>query len=174
MTEIYRNNPLHGLGLEQLLTELVEHYGWEILAAALNFNCFRLNPSIKGSHKFLKKTEWARHKLEDFYLYRFKSLPKPSRSQLDQAPRDRIIPEDQKPGTPEELTLENLAKEKAHKEQKAREFDQSKHRGKPRGTASRAPKRNASSGKSTASKPGANELDPWAAARKSLAEKKDN
>ncbi|MDX1341274.1 MAG: VF530 family protein, partial [Reinekea sp.] len=81
MTEQYFNNPLHGLKLEALVTELVDFYGFEILAAALNFNCFKLNPSIKGSVKFLKKTEWARQKLEIFYLYKYKNLPRPDAKQ---------------------------------------------------------------------------------------------
>ncbi|PIW45926.1 MAG: hypothetical protein COW18_10905 [Zetaproteobacteria bacterium CG12_big_fil_rev_8_21_14_0_65_54_13] len=65
----YKNNPLHGLGLKSLLTEIVDHYGFEILFAYLNINCFKINPSIDSSVKFLKKTDWAREKVEVFYLY---------------------------------------------------------------------------------------------------------
>ena len=73
MTDInYKNNPLHGLSLVQLLTEIVDHYGFEILYAYLNINCFKNNPSIESSVKFLKKTDWAREKVEGFYLYQYK------------------------------------------------------------------------------------------------------
>ena len=54
---IYENNPLHGVGLEQVITELVDHYGFEILDAYLNLNCFKKHPSIQSSLKFLKKTD---------------------------------------------------------------------------------------------------------------------
>ena len=62
------NNPLHGKTLESILTELVGHYGWEGLAAKINVKCFSENPSISSSLKFLRKTEWARKKLEDLYV----------------------------------------------------------------------------------------------------------
>ena len=62
----YQSNPLHGVGLKTLLTEIVEHYGFKILNAYLNINCFKTNPSIESSIKFLKKTDWAREKLEGF------------------------------------------------------------------------------------------------------------
>ena len=58
------NNPLHGITLEKLLTELVDHYGWEELSHIVNVNCFKSNPSIKSSLKFLRKTDWARAKVE--------------------------------------------------------------------------------------------------------------
>ena len=77
MVKEQKNNPLHGVKLEVLLTELVEHYGWETLAKAININCFKSNPSIKSSLKFLRKTLWAREKVESFYLYHYKRLPKP-------------------------------------------------------------------------------------------------
>ncbi|MES9943006.1 MAG: VF530 family DNA-binding protein [Candidatus Thiodiazotropha sp. 6PLUC2] len=103
----YKNNPLHGVGLKKLLTEIVDQYGFQILFAYLNINCFRKNPSIDSSIKFLKKTEWAREKVENFYLYQFKSLPRASTEQFSLPPRDRIIPEDQTPGDPRELSLED-------------------------------------------------------------------
>lgn len=62
------NNPLHGITLEKILTELVEHYGWEELGARINIRCFNDNPSIKSSLKFLRKTEWARMKVENLYI----------------------------------------------------------------------------------------------------------
>lgn len=101
----YQNNPLQGVGLKTILTELVDHYGFKILYAYLNINCFKTNPSIESSLKFLKKTEWAREKVESFYLYKYKNLPRASAKQFEIPPRDRIIPEDHKPGKPAELTL---------------------------------------------------------------------
>jgi len=92
MTDIQRNNPLHGVKLEDLLNDLVDHYGWDVLASSLNLNCFKVNPSIKSSLKFLRKTEWAREKVESFYLYKFKGLPSPNDQQYAISPRLRDIP----------------------------------------------------------------------------------
>jgi uncharacterized protein (DUF2132 family) len=63
------NDPLHGLTLERIITHLVESYGWEFLGAQIRINCFTSNPSIASSLKFLRKTPWARTKVEDFYKY---------------------------------------------------------------------------------------------------------
>lgn len=63
------NDPLHGKTLEAVLTELLEFYGWEQLGNMVNINCFQIDPSIKSSLKFLRKTPWARKKVEDLYLY---------------------------------------------------------------------------------------------------------
>ncbi len=63
-----QNNPLHGLTLQTILTELVEHYGWEELSYMVNINCFKSDPTIKSSLKFLRKTEWARVRVENIYL----------------------------------------------------------------------------------------------------------
>ena len=107
-TEInYKSNPLNGVGLKNLLTEIVDHYGFQILFAYLNINCFKTNPSIESSVKFLKKTDWAREKVEAFYMYEFKNLPKASPEQFLLPPRDRIVPSDQTPGAPTELSLED-------------------------------------------------------------------
>ncbi|MFT4608618.1 MAG: hypothetical protein ACI9V8_001139 [Urechidicola sp.] len=103
----HKNNPLNGVGLKSLLIETVDHYGFQILFAYLNINCFKTNPSIESSVKFLKKTDWAREKVEAFYLYEFKNLPKASSAQFLLPPRNRIIPDDQTPGTPAELNLED-------------------------------------------------------------------
>ncbi len=65
------NNPLHGLTLETIVTRLVEHYGWPELANRIDINCFKSDPSIKSSLKFLRKTQWARTKVEDLYLATF-------------------------------------------------------------------------------------------------------
>ena len=65
------NNPLHGLTLEAILTRLVERYGWQGLSQRININCFKSDPSIKSSLKFLRKTQWAREKVERLYLTPF-------------------------------------------------------------------------------------------------------
>lgn len=66
------NNPLHGVKLVTILEELVEKFGWEELAMEININCFKSNPSIKSSLNFLRKTPWAREKVEKFYIYSMK------------------------------------------------------------------------------------------------------
>lgn len=67
------NNPLHGIKLADILEHLTQRYSWEELATRININCFKSNPSIKSSLKFLRKTPWAREKVEQLYL---KSLRK--------------------------------------------------------------------------------------------------
>lgn len=103
MIEEQKNNPLHGVKLEALLTDLVDHYGWEVLADEININCFKSNPSIKSSLKFLRKTAWAREKVEGFYLYKFKRLPKPDDRNYELPPRDRIVPMSQQPRSPAKI-----------------------------------------------------------------------
>lgn len=61
-------DPLHGITLEQMLTELVDHYGWEELSFRIRINCFSHDPSVKSSLKFLRRTPWARSKVERLYL----------------------------------------------------------------------------------------------------------
>jgi len=61
-------NSLHGVKLEMILMDLVEHYGWEELGQTINIKCFTHEPSIKSSLKFLRKTPWAREKVEALYL----------------------------------------------------------------------------------------------------------
>ena len=58
------NNPLHGITLEKVVRSLVEYYGWEALSKEIDINCFKSDPSIKSSLKFLRKTPWAREKVE--------------------------------------------------------------------------------------------------------------
>ena len=65
----HKKDPLHGITLEQTIMYMVEHYGWEYLAEQVNINCFKSNPSVKSSLTFLRKTPWARTKLESLYLY---------------------------------------------------------------------------------------------------------
>ena len=62
------NNPLHGVKLATILEVLVENYGWEHLSHKVNINCFKFDPSIKSSLTFLRKTPWARTKVENCYL----------------------------------------------------------------------------------------------------------
>ncbi len=62
------NNPLHGITLESMLTELVERYGWDSLGNQVNIRCFQFEPSIKSSLKFLRRTPWARAEVEALYL----------------------------------------------------------------------------------------------------------
>jgi uncharacterized protein (DUF2132 family) len=66
--ETQKNNPLHGITLEMILNHLVARYGWEEMNERIRINCFYENPSIKSSLKFLRKTEWARKKVEALYL----------------------------------------------------------------------------------------------------------
>lgn len=68
MTTTQANNPLHGITLEAILTELVNRLGWEEMGRQVDIKCFKLDPSIKSSLKFLRKTPWARKKVEDLYL----------------------------------------------------------------------------------------------------------
>lgn len=62
------NNPLHGIKLEQIINDLVDHYGWEYMGTIINIRCFNENPSVKSSLKFLRRTPWARTKVEHMYL----------------------------------------------------------------------------------------------------------
>lgn len=67
------NNPLHGVTLEYIVNHLVSHYGWEELGRRINIRCFQSEPSIKSSLKFLRKTSWARTKVEELYISTQKS-----------------------------------------------------------------------------------------------------
>jgi uncharacterized protein (DUF2132 family) len=62
-------NPLHGITLEAIVTQLVEHYGWPELGQQVKIKCFNENPSVPSSLKFLRKTPWAREKVESLYLF---------------------------------------------------------------------------------------------------------
>lgn len=61
-------DPLHGVTLEMIVKRLVKHYGWEELGALIEINCFNFEPSVTSSLRFLRKTPWARQKVEDLYL----------------------------------------------------------------------------------------------------------
>lgn len=69
MSQSQPKNPLHGITLKSILEYLVAEYGWERLGARINIHCFTSDPSIKSSLKFLRKTDWARAKVERLYLY---------------------------------------------------------------------------------------------------------
>lgn len=67
------NNPLHGIKLEQIINDLVNHYGWEYMGYCIKIRCFTDNPSVKSSLKFLRRTPWARTKVETMYLKMLKN-----------------------------------------------------------------------------------------------------
>ncbi len=67
MSDQQSNNPLHGVTLEQIVIRLVEYYGWEGLGQRIDIRCFTSDPSVKSSLKFLRKTPWARAKVEALY-----------------------------------------------------------------------------------------------------------
>ncbi|MFT7388106.1 MAG: hypothetical protein ACI8VC_001350 [Candidatus Endobugula sp.] len=71
MSQDQPNNPLHGIKLEQVVTQLVEEYGWEELGDRIRINCFKSDPSVKSSLKFLRKTQWARDKVEKLFIDTF-------------------------------------------------------------------------------------------------------
>jgi len=68
MSEQHRSDPLHGVTLEQILNKLVDYYGWDDLGIYIDINCFQSNPSIKSCLKFLRKTPWARSKVENLFI----------------------------------------------------------------------------------------------------------
>lgn len=68
MNNEHSNDPLHGITLEMILNHLVEQYGWDELGERIPIKCFTNNPSIKSSLKFLRRTSWARKKVEDLYV----------------------------------------------------------------------------------------------------------
>jgi uncharacterized protein (DUF2132 family) len=81
MTDHKPNDPLHGITLKMILTQLVEHYGWEEMGRIVRIKCFTNDPSIKSSLQFLRRTPWARSKVEALYLrYKRESTKKPKRT----------------------------------------------------------------------------------------------
>lgn len=76
MPDSQPNNPLHGVTLATIVEELEAHYGWDGLAERIDINCFKSNPSLKSSLKFLRRTPWARSKVEALYIATF-SKPNP-------------------------------------------------------------------------------------------------
>jgi uncharacterized protein (DUF2132 family) len=76
--QVQKHNPLHGKTLEAIVTELVAGYGWEGLAERIPVRCFTLDPSVASSLKFLRKTPWAREKVEGLYLFMLRDLKRRS------------------------------------------------------------------------------------------------
>ena len=74
MKEQQNKDPLHGITLENILIFLVEQYTWEELTDKININCFKSNPSIRSSLTFLRKTPWAREKVEKLYVSQIKKV----------------------------------------------------------------------------------------------------
>jgi len=74
MSEQQPNNPLHGITLEKIVQSLFDHYGWNELGKRINIRCFNSDPSVKSSLKFLRKTPWARNKVEDLYIATLKGM----------------------------------------------------------------------------------------------------
>ncbi|MEY4538827.1 MAG: hypothetical protein RLZZ306_584 [Bacteroidota bacterium] len=77
--EKQKNNPLHGVTLASIMEHLVNYYGWEDLGTRINIKCFNENPSIKSSLTFLRKTDWAREKVEGLYLKSLRDIAKKSK-----------------------------------------------------------------------------------------------
>jgi uncharacterized protein (DUF2132 family) len=73
MSKEQPDNPLHDVTLEMVVTSLVDHYGWDGLAQRVDINCFKSDPSVKSSLKFLRRTQWARTKVEDLYISVFET-----------------------------------------------------------------------------------------------------
>ncbi|SHJ75649.1 Uncharacterized conserved protein [Malonomonas rubra DSM 5091] len=69
MSDQQNKDPLHGITLEQIVTALVEYYGWDELGELIDIRCFNNDPSVKSSLKFLRRTPWARKQVEDLYLF---------------------------------------------------------------------------------------------------------
>lgn len=76
MEQSQPNNPLHGITLEMMLNDLVAYFGWEKLGDKITIKCFRSNPSISSSLKFLRKTPWARSEVETLYARNFNKIQK--------------------------------------------------------------------------------------------------
>ena len=72
-------NPLHGMTLEKIVTELADYYGWEGLGDRINIRCFTHDPSVGSSLKFLRKTPWARDKVESLYLFMLREIRREER-----------------------------------------------------------------------------------------------
>lgn len=96
MTMEQKNNPLHGITLEGILNELVARHGWEKLGKEINIRCFQKDPSVASSLKFLRKTPWARAKVEALYLKPHKAKVKAqakAQARLENPPEANQIPE---------------------------------------------------------------------------------
>lgn len=81
MNSAQPKNPLHGVTLEQMLTELVAHYGWPALGEQVHVRCFQVDPSVPSSLKFLRRTPWARQRVESLYLFMLRDAARRARTQ---------------------------------------------------------------------------------------------
>ena len=81
MSEEQPKNKLHGITLERIVTELHENYGWDELGQLVNIRCFQDNPSVSSSLKFLRRTPWAREKVESLYLFMLRDRARRERAQ---------------------------------------------------------------------------------------------
>lgn len=81
MSGEHAKNPLHGITLEHMLNEMVEHFGWETMGDRINIGCFTSDPSIKSSLKFLRKTPWARTRVEGMYLFMLREKARMTKQQ---------------------------------------------------------------------------------------------
>jgi uncharacterized protein (DUF2132 family) len=79
-------NPLHGITLEAIVTALADHYGWEELGQRIPVRCFNVDPSVGSSLRFLRKTPWAREKVEGLYLFMLREERRAQRPQSQQRP----------------------------------------------------------------------------------------
>ncbi len=79
MSDPQKNNPMHGVTLEMILNRLVDNYGWEALGIRIKIKCFSKNPSVKSSLKFLRKTPWARTRVENLYINMIKKARPPKK-----------------------------------------------------------------------------------------------
>jgi len=93
MTEPQRNNPLHGITLEMLLTQLVARYGWAELGRRTRLHCFLVDPSMTSSLRLLRRTPWARQKVERLYLASLPRAQRPKRTEVPPAKPDAVHPE---------------------------------------------------------------------------------
>ncbi len=109
MTAKKNNNPLYGLKMDLLLTEISAHYGWERLSEALAIERFQYHTGMKSTIKFLRNQQWAKEKVENFYLYQYKNFPCPDDKQLAIAPRDRFIAAEQTAGEPVQITAKVIS-----------------------------------------------------------------
>ncbi|MES2517850.1 MAG: VF530 family protein [Bacteroidota bacterium] len=80
--EKQKNNPLHGVTLEAILNHLVAYYGWEDLGSRIEIKCFNIDPSIKSSLTFLRKTPWARERVEGLYLKSLRDIAKAEKGKI--------------------------------------------------------------------------------------------
>ena len=91
MNPTNNNDPMHGMTLEKIINYLVEYYGWEELGALIDIRCFNFDPSVKSSLKFLRKTPWARKKVEDLYRMVWRYVQEDDTEMTSVADNDGLI-----------------------------------------------------------------------------------